>query len=168
MIEVLNESVVFMDVDCIVNAANTSLAGGGGVDGAIHNAAGQELYKACAKIGYCAVGDAVITPGFNLKAKYIIHTVGPIYTYFDKKENENLLRKCYISCLDLAKENNIHSIAFPGISTGVYGYPIKEAVPIALSATKQWLDTYIDYDLDIYFCCYTEEEYREYNALILK
>lgn len=163
MIKVLNDSVVYMDVDCVVNAANTSLAGGGGVDGAIHDAAGQDLYKACAEIGYCATGDAVITPGFNLKAKYIIHTVGPIYTYFEKNECERLLKSCYISSLNLAKSNNIHSIAFPGISTGVYGYPLNEAVSIAVSSVKQWLDNNKDYDLDVYFCCFSKSEYSEYK-----
>lgn len=165
MIKVLNESVVFMDVDCIVNAANSFLSGGGGVDGAIHNAAGEGLYDACSKIGHCDVGDAVITPGFNLKAKYIIHTVGPMFMHFDKESNEKLLGKCYISSLNLAKDNNIKSIAFPCISTGAYGYPLKEATPVAINAVKQWLTDNGDYNLDIYFCCFTQEEYNEYKKI---
>lgn len=165
MIKLLNESVVNMDVDAIVNAANTSLAGGGGVDGAIHQAAGDKLYEACAQIGHCAVGDAVITPGFNLKAKYIIHTVGPIYSYFDKANNEMLLKNCYINTLKLAKSKGIKSIAFPGISTGVYGYPLKEAVVIAVNTVKEWIETN-DYDIEVRFCCFTKEEYDEYRKYI--
>ena len=166
MIKVVNESVVFMNTDCIVNAANSFLSGGGGVDGAIHAAAGQELYDACEKIGHCDVGQAVMTPGFNLKAKYIIHTVGPFYAHYDKQTNEKLLSFCYVNCLNLAKDNGAHSIAFPCISTGVYGYPLKEATLIALNAVKGWLDNN-NYDIDVYFCCFTQNEYTEYNKLII-
>lgn len=165
MIKVINDSVVNMDVEAIVNAANTSLAGGGGVDGAIHAAAGDQLYKVCADIGHCAVGDAVITPGFNLKAKYIIHTVGPIYSYFDKKSNETLLRSCYINTLKLANIKDIKSIAFPGISTGVYGYPLNEAVPIAINTVKDWLEKN-NSNIDVWFCCYTKEEYDVYKQIL--
>lgn len=163
-INIVKESVVYMDVDCVVNAANCSLAGGGGVDGAIHDAAGDELYDACAKIGYCETGKAVITPGFNLKAKYIIHTVGPIYYNSDSNKCAELLESCYINCLNLAKENSIHSIAFPGISTGVYGYPLIDATRIALNTVKKWLNDY-DYDIDITFCCFRKEEYDVYQEL---
>lgn len=163
-INVVKDSVVYMNVDCIVNAANCSLMGGGGVDGAIHNAAGNELYDACAKIGYCKTWDAVITPGFNLKAKYIIHTVGPIYSKNNINQCAQLLENCYINCLKLARENNIHSIAFPGISTGVYGYPLIDATKIALSTVKKWIDDN-DYDIDITFCCFTQKEYDIYQKL---
>lgn len=165
MIKVIQDSVVNMDVECIVNAANTSLSGGGGVDGAIHKAAGDKLYEACSKIGYCGVGEAVITPGFNLKAKYIIHTVGPIYMRLNKAENERLLGNCYKNSLDLARNNNIHSIAFPCISTGVYGYPIEEATTVAINTVNKWLETN-NYEIDIYFNCYKQEEYDTYMKLI--
>jgi len=119
-------------VDAIVNAANRRLLGGGGVDGAIHRAAGQELYDACLKIGGCMEGEAVITPGFKLPAKWVIHTVGPIYGNENGQEAQ-MLHSCYMNSLYLAMDNNVKTIAFPNISTGVYGYPIDEAAPIAIA-----------------------------------
>ena len=162
MIEIIKDNIVNLDVDCIVNAANTALAGGGGVDGAIHAAAGQQLYDACSKIGYCAVGDAVITPGFDLKAKYIIHTVGPIYNRFDKDRCKELLSNCYKNSLDLARKYSIHSIAFPCISAGVYGYPIEDSCKIAISSVKKWLDIN-SYDMNVKLVCFTDDEYRVYS-----
>ena len=161
MIKVIKDNIVNMDVDAIVNAANSSLAGGGGVDGAIHNAAGNELYDACRKIGYCDTGKAVITDGFKLKAKYIIHTVGPIYSNYDEETSEELLSNCYANSLDLAKQYNLHSIAFPCISCGVYGYPLQKACSIAKNTVNNWLSNN-NYDIDVYFVCFSDREYTAY------
>lgn len=165
MIKIIQGNIVDIDAEAIVNAANSFLSGGGGVDGAIHQKAGVKLYEACSKIGHCDVGKAVITPGFDLKAKYIIHTVGPMYYHYDQKDNERLLASCYISSLDLAKEYNIKSIAFPSISTGAYGYPIEEASKIAINTVNEWL---INNDCltDVYFVCYSDEDYEIYEKHI--
>lgn len=165
MIRVVEDNIVEMNVDAIVNAANNELLGGGGVDGAIHTAAGSKLDDACLKIGYCDTGDAVITRGFNLKAKYIIHTVGPIYYHNDKTTNEELLRSCYRKSLILAKENNIHSIAFPCISTGAYGYPLNDAAVVSIDEVKKWLND-TNYNIDVFFVCFRKEEFEIYNRII--
>ena len=162
MINTIKGSVVFASSEAIVNAANSSLMGGGGVDGAIHKEAGEKLYDACKDLGPLETGKAVITPGFNLKAKYIIHTVGPIYYEHSKEENEKLLSSCYYSCLDLALKNNIHSISFPGISTGVYGYPLEDAAKVAKRSINKWLDNN-NYNIDINFYCFTDKEYDVYT-----
>ena len=162
MIKVIKDNIVNMDVDVIVNAANSSLAGGGGVDGTIHNAAGNELYDACRKIGHCDTGKAVITDGFKLKAKYIIHTVGPIYNNYDEETSEELLSSCYVDSLDLAKQYNLHSIAFPCISCGVYGYPLQKACNVAKNAVNNWLSDN-NYDIDVFFVCFSDREYTAYN-----
>lgn len=167
MIKIIKDNIVNLSVDAIVNAANNSLMGGGGVDGAIHKAAGAKLYSACEKIGYCKTGKAVITPGFDLKAKYIIHTVGPIYNSNRIKECEEQLRSCYISSLDLAKQNDIHSIAFPCISAGVYGYPIKDSCKIAINTVYKWLNDNNDYKIETIFVCFLDNEYEIYKKEIL-
>ncbi len=125
------------EVDAIVNAANRQLLPGGGVCGAIHKAAGKELAKECAEIGFCETGEAVITKGYNLPAKYVIHTVGPVYSGSEK--DSLLLSNCYKNSLKLAVENNLNSIAFPSISTGIFGYPVEEASRVALSSIIDFL-----------------------------
>ena len=138
VLEVIQRDITLLDVDAIVNAANTSLLGGGGVDGAIHRAAGPELLKECKTIGGCPTGEARITKGYNLPARHIIHTVGPVYR--GKPSDSRLLQNCYDNSLDLALANNITSIAFPAISCGVYGYPIQDAVNIAVNASCRFLE----------------------------
>jgi len=138
-IELLQGDITKLSVDAIVNAANSRLAGGGGVDGAIHRAAGYEqLQAACRKLGGCETGDAKITPGFNLPAKHIIHTVGPVYRDGEHGEPE-LLASCYRRSLEVGVENACQTVAFPAISTGVYGYPFDEATEIALRTTAEFL-----------------------------
>ena len=125
--------------DAIVNAANSRLAGGGGVDGAIHRAAGPELLAECRTLGGCPTGDAKITKGYRLKARHIIHTVGPVY--HGSPRDAELLASCYQQSLSLAARNHLHSVAFPSISTGAYGYPVDEAAPIALKTVVEFLNT---------------------------
>lgn len=140
-----------LDVDAIVNAANSALAQGGGVCGAIFRKAGPaELSQACSEIGGCETGSAVITPGFNLKAKYVIHAVGPIWKGGDANEAE-LLYDAYGKSLALAKENDCHSIAFPVISSGIYGYPKREAWEVAVRSCRDFINDNSDYSIDITF-----------------
>lgn len=153
--------ITALECDAIVNAANKSLLGGGGVDGAIHRAAGPELLNECRTLNGCETGEAKITKGYRLPAKYVIHTVGPIYSGSDK--DERLLAACYRNSLDLAKENNLHSIAFPAISTGVYGYPLADATEVAVKAVKDWMNRNNDYAMDITFCCFDKRTSDIYN-----
>lgn len=150
-----------LDCDCIVNAANSSLLGGGGVDGAIHRAAGKELLEECRTLHGCKTGEAKITGGYRLKADHIIHTVGPVYSGSEK--NARQLSDCYRNSLNLAKENGIHSIAFPAISTGIYGYPLEEAIPVALRAIRQWMEDNSDYEISIILSCFDQHTYDQYR-----
>ena len=154
-----------LDVECIVNAANRSLLGGGGVDGAIHSAAGPKLLEECRTLGGCHTGEAKITGGYNLKAPYIIHTVGPVYQK-GNPECEKLLCSCYYNSLELAKQYDIHSIAFPAISTGVYGYPAGEAAAAALRAVSKWLSENDDYGMAVIMSCFSEKMYETYQKII--
>ena len=163
-IEFVKGRVVDMHVDAIVNAANKSLLGGGGVDGAIHKAAGPELLKECRTLNGCETGEAKITKAYNIKyADHIIHTVGPVYS--GKKKDAELLNDCYYNSIELAYQNGCKSIAFPGISTGVYGYPLDEAARVSLLAAVHWLDAHKDTVMNIYFCCFKDAELSAYRKL---
>lgn len=149
VIEVLQGDITKLKVDAIVNAANRSLLGGGGVDGAIHRAAGRSLLDECRTLNGCETGQSKITKGYNLPAKYVIHTVGPVWNGGNKQERE-LLKSCYYTALELARENNIKTIAFPSISCGVYRFPIEEACKIAISTVKEYLNNYDGFEKVIF------------------
>ena len=156
-LEIIHGSSVDMEVDAIVNAANSGLKKGGGVCGAIFRKAGaDELKKACIEIGHCKTGSAAITPGFNLQSKYIIHAVGPIWQGGGKREAE-LLYSTYEKSLILARQNNCHSIAFPVISSGIYGYPKREAWKIAIKACKNFICDNPDYPIRIIFAVLSDK-----------
>ena len=161
-IQVVQGDITKLDCDGIVNAANRSLLGGGGVDGAIHRAAGPELLAECRTLHGCRTGEAKITKGYRLRAKYIIHTVGPIYS--GTAEDAAQLADCYRNSLDLAKEHDVHSIAFPAISTGVYGYPLEDATEIAVKTVARWLEDHADYAMQVIFCCFDARTERVYQA----
>jgi O-acetyl-ADP-ribose deacetylase len=148
-IKLVQGDITTIDVDAIVNAANNSLLGGGGVDGAIHRAAGPELLTECRGLAGCPTGDAKITAGYNLKARHVIHTVGPIYRG-GKSGEPQLLEKCYMKCFELAHKNNLKSIAFPSISTGAYGYPIEEASKIALKTSLAQLEKFPEIEKTVF------------------
>ena len=160
-IHVEQGDITKLDCDGIVNAANRSLLGGGGVDGAIHRAAGPELLAECRTLHGCRTGEAKITKGYRLRAKYIIHTVGPIYS--GTAEDAAQLADCYRNSLALAKEYELHSIAFPAISTGVYGYPLEDATEIAVKTVSRWLETHAGYAMQVIFCCFDAQTERVYQ-----
>ena len=163
-IELIQADITTMEVDTIVNAANVSLLGGGGVDGAIPLDAGPELLKECRTLGGCNTGQAKITNGYNLKAKFVIHTVGPVWRDGTNGEPQ-LLASCYRNCLQLAVENKIQPIAFPSISTGVYGYPIMQASQIAVREVRNFLvkNTLIK---QVSFVCFSSEDLNVYKSLL--
>lgn len=165
-IKIIQGDITKLEVDAIVNAANESLLGGGGVDGAIHRAAGPELFKECLTLKGCKTGHAKITKGYNLPAKYVIHTVGPIYAPTKEKEQIKELASCYETSLDLAFKNEIGSIAFPSISTGIYGFPREKACECAVETVKKWLAKHEKYDIFVYFCCYDSITFSLYNKKV--
>ncbi|MFT8909053.1 MAG: O-acetyl-ADP-ribose deacetylase [Lentilactobacillus diolivorans] len=153
---VIKGDITKVHVDAIVNAANTALAGGGGVDGAIHRAAGSQLDEACRKLNGCPTGEAKVTPGFNLPAKFIIHTPGPIWHGGNHNETQ-LLRNCYVNSLKRAVENHCLTVAFPSISTGIYDFPLNQAAKIATEAIKNF-----NMPLDVTMVCFDSETYQAY------
>jgi O-acetyl-ADP-ribose deacetylase (regulator of RNase III) len=159
-IELWNGDICDLEVDAIVNAANELLLGGGGVDGAIHRAAGPELLKECRTIGGCPTGEARLTKGYRLPAKHVIHTVGPVWHGGTHGEDE-LLAACYRHSMSLALRTKIRSIAFPAISTGVYSFPIDRAARIAATETYRFLETYPEFDR-VVFCCFGAEAQEVY------
>ena len=168
-IELTKGDITKMQVDAIVNAANTSLLGGGGVDGAIHRAGGPAILEECMKIrarqGGCKVGEAVITTAGNMPAKYVIHTVGPVWSQ-GKKDADELLTNAYRNSLTLALENNVKTIAFPNISTGIYHFPKDRAAAIAIGTVNEFLSKHQQID-KVIFVCFDEENFEIYQSLLL-
>ena len=166
-LELVEGDITAQDTDAIVNAANPSLLGGGGVDGAIHRAAGPELLAECRTLDGCRTGDAKITKGYQLKARHVIHTVGPIYHREGPTRSAELLSSAYRRSLEVASENNLRSVAFPSISTGAYGYPMEEAAPIALQTAINYLDSHTDIEL-VRFVLFGRRAYQGYERTLQK
>lgn len=164
LLEAIQSDITQLDVDVIVNAAKSSLLGGGGVDGAIHRAAGPQLLAECITLGGCPTGNAKITKAYNLKSRFVIHTVGPVWYGGNNNERE-LLASCYRKSLLLAVENNCTSIAFPNISTGIYGFPKELAAEIAIREVRSYLITNKSIT-KVLFCCYDSENFSIYTKLL--
>jgi O-acetyl-ADP-ribose deacetylase len=165
-IEIVQEDITKLKVDAIVNAANTSLLGGGGVDGAIHRAAGPQLLEECKKLNGCKTGEVKITKGYNLPAKYVIHTPGPVWRGGNNHEEE-LLENCYKNSLRIAADNKLRTIAFPSISTGVYGFPFEKASRIALKTATEFLSSPSSIE-KIIFVCFSQKDFVTFNKLAME
>lgn len=165
VIELVQGDITHQETDAIVNAANTSLLGGGGVDGAIHRAAGPQLLQATRQLGGCETGDAKITKGYNLKARHVIHAVGPVYDASRQEEVARLLASAYRRSLEVAFDNGLKTVAFPSISTGVYAYPVAEAARIALSAICAFAETHDRPEL-VRFVLFDSETFRAYGEAL--
>lgn len=165
-IQLVQGDITKLHVDAIVNAANNRLLGGGGVDGAIHRAAGKELLEACKPLKGCATGKAKITNGFRLPAQYVIHTVGPVYASHSVEKAAELLQSAYYESLKLAEEFKCNSLAFPNISTGVYGYPKKEAARIAIETVKRFAKEDAMHLKQLVFCCFDTENFFIYQKIL--
>lgn len=163
VLELIQGDITQQDTDAIVNAANKSLLGGGGVDGAIHRAAGPRLPAECKTLGGCETGDAVLTKGYNLKARYVIHTVGPVYR--DPQKAKPLLQSAYRRSLEVALANGIRSVAFPSISTGAYGYPLDQAAPVALGAVMDFLKVHSEIGL-VRFVLFSEKALHAFEKAL--
>lgn len=164
LLRALQADITTLQVDAIVNAANSSLLGGGGVDGAIHRAAGPELLDECRRLGGCETGDARLTRGYRLPAKFVIHAVGPVWRDGSHGEPE-LLASCYRRSIELAAAHDATSMAFPGISTGVYGYPVEPAARIAVASARSALADAPGL-LEVVFCCFSQADLRVYERLL--